>query len=40
MRTESPRGRRLLWFVGLWAVGVGAAGAVTLLLRGLLALTA
>ncbi|MBA3834369.1 MAG: DUF2474 family protein [Sphingomonas sp.] len=26
--------RRLLWFVGLWAAGVLAVGAVALLIRG------
>ena len=25
--------RRLLWFVGLWAAGVGVTGAVSLLIR-------
>jgi hypothetical protein len=27
------RGRQLAWFVGLWAAGVLAVGAVSLLLR-------
>jgi hypothetical protein len=27
------RGRRLLWFVGLWAAGVLAVGAVALLIK-------
>jgi hypothetical protein len=26
-------GRRLLWFVGLWAAGVAIVGAVSLLIR-------
>ena len=26
-------GRRLLWFVGLWAAGVAAVGALAFLLR-------
>jgi len=31
--TGRPMSRRLLWFVGLWAAGVGCVGAVSLLLR-------
>ena len=31
--TERPLGRRLAWFVGLWAAGVAAVGAVAYLLR-------
>ncbi|NDV51140.1 MULTISPECIES: DUF2474 family protein [Roseobacteraceae] len=27
------RGRRLLWFVGLWLAGIAAVGAVALLIR-------
>nr|WP_310524395.1 DUF2474 family protein [Polymorphobacter sp.] len=27
------RGRRLLWFVGLWAAGVATVGVVSLILR-------
>jgi hypothetical protein len=32
-----PTARRLLWFVGLWAAGVGAVALVGLVLRLLLA---
>ena len=30
---EPPLGRRLLWFVGLWAAGVAAVGAVAYVIR-------
>ncbi|MDF3812368.1 MULTISPECIES: DUF2474 family protein [Rhodopseudomonas] len=30
---QRPLSRRLLWFVGLWAAGVGAVALVSLLLR-------
>ncbi|CAN7496676.1 DUF2474 family protein [Phenylobacterium sp. LjRoot225] len=30
---QPPLHRRLLWFVGLWAAGVAAVGAVGLLIR-------
>jgi hypothetical protein len=30
---SSPLGQRLLWFVALWALGVGAVALVSLLLR-------
>jgi len=29
----SPAGKRWAWFVGLWAAGVAAVGAVSLLIR-------
>jgi hypothetical protein len=29
----TPFGRRLLWFVALWGLGVGAVALVSLLLR-------
>lgn len=32
----SPLWKRLLWFVGLWAAGVAAVGAVAFLLRRIL----
>jgi hypothetical protein len=30
---QAPLPRRLAWFVGLWAAGVGVVGAVGVLLR-------
>ena len=36
MRTDLEQGsplRRWLWFVGLWAGGVGATGSVSLVIR-------
>ena len=30
---QSPLGRRLLWFVALWALGVGAVALVSFILR-------
>lgn len=34
---EGPsRGRRLAWFVGLWAAGVLAVGSVAYVLRGVM----
>jgi hypothetical protein len=34
MTEERPSGlRRWLWFIGLWAAGVGVTGAVSLVLR-------
>ena len=35
--TPAPVWRRLLWFVGLWALGVGAAAAAGFLIRACLA---
>jgi hypothetical protein len=29
----TTRGRRLLWFIGLWAAGVLAVGAVALIIK-------
>ncbi len=29
----ADRGRRILWFVGLWVAGVAAVAAVSLILR-------
>jgi hypothetical protein len=31
--TPAPLARRLAWFAGLWAAGVAAVGAVSLLIR-------
>jgi hypothetical protein len=36
MAPRRPAGRQLLWFVGLWAAGVAALGAVGLLIRAVL----
>lgn len=30
---QQPLGKRLLWFVALWALGVGAVGLVSFILR-------
>ncbi|WP_085620355.1 DUF2474 family protein [Thalassospira alkalitolerans] len=34
--SPSPKTRRLLWFIGLYAGGIVAVGAVSLLLRSLM----
>ena len=35
-RPLPPALRRILWFIGLWAAGVAAVGAVAFLLRAVL----
>ena len=35
-----PFARRLLWFAALWCLGVASVGAVALVLRGLMRLSA